>query len=178
MPAALVVNMIQHSRQGGTLTGAGGAGEQHQTSGLFGLLRKNGAQLQRFHGRNLQRKQTQCQSCVALLIESIAAHTDRSVIGHRKVRLALPLQLFLLGIVGQNPDDTGHILFLQDFLSRIHQVAVNTIDRRHSHRQVEVRCAYIRCLIYKFVKIYHAYSFVGTLKSSVIGLPQKWCAAP
>ena len=73
MSIQIPVQILDHGRQGGGFTAAGGAGDQNQASGLFGHLIKDGGHLKILQGGNppIQQSYGGCQ--LFLLPEHIHA---------------------------------------------------------------------------------------------------------
>jgi len=135
---AVLVDIVDHRRQGGTFARTGGAGHQHQTAGQYGYFAENIAQPQIFKGQHPRGNGTEYTACAAILVECIdpeARHT-----GHLKGKvcfekfLVIPALLVIHDVI----NEPVHFLMLQRRQIDPANIAVDPDHRRQASGQVKV----------------------------------------
>ncbi len=103
---ALVIDLVEHGRQGGRFTGAGGAGDQHQTARFFAETLHHRRQAQRVKTFEFPRNGPKDGPYRAALIEKIASKTSQILQSEGKIQFQVFLEPMLLR-VGQDAVGQG-----------------------------------------------------------------------
>ncbi|VVN76138.1 hypothetical protein PS685_05308 [Pseudomonas fluorescens] len=137
---AMVVQVIDHRRQGGGLAGTGRTGHQHQATGGFCNLAKHFPHPQVFHAQHLGRDGPKHRASTAVLIEHIDAETCHTRHFKGKIGLQVLFKLHPLDIVHDIVDQLMDLLGVQCRQIDAPHIAIDANHRWQAGRQVQVGC--------------------------------------
>ena len=136
----VVVDVIDHRRQGGRLARAGRAGHQHQPARFLREVGELSRALQFLERQHARRNGPQHRRRAAVLVERIDAEARKTRQVEREVRLQVLVVLLALRVVHDVVDHAVDIFVLERWQVDPANIAVHTDHRRQTGRQVQVRC--------------------------------------
>ena len=163
----LLVDLVDHRRQRGGLTGSGRTGHQHEAARPLGERREHLRQVQLLEAADLLRNQPVDRADRAALIEHVHAEARQALDAEREVELQRLLESLLLR-VGQHA--VGELLgFRRIHVSarQPHEVSVDTHLRRCGGGDMEVRALHLHHRVQQFRQRHH-FTVSLTISSIVV----------
>src|SRR2546425_688392 len=135
----LLVDLVDHRREGGALPRAGGPRDQDQPAGLLGELRHHGRQAEILERAHVEGDLPDHQRHAAPLLEAVAAEAREVLDAEGEVQLVLRLEALLLVLGEHRVGDRHRVLGRQHVLHRrVHDVAVDAYLGTLPRHDVEV----------------------------------------
>ncbi len=133
------IDVIEHGRQGGGLTGTGGAGHQHNTAGKFADILEHLALPQILHGQNLGGDGSEYRAGPPVLIERV--HPEPGHTRHFKGEVCFQkfFKVLTLLVVHDVINQAVHLLMIHSGQIDSTYIAVHPDHGGQTGRQVQVR---------------------------------------
>ena len=138
MLVAGIVDVVDHRRQGGGLTGTGGPGNQHNAPWHLGNLLEHLAHAQVFHGQHFRGNGPEYRTGAPVVVEGVDPETGHA--GHLEGEVGFEefLEVLALLVVHDVVDQPMDFFMLHWRKVDAADIAINTDHRGKAGRQVQV----------------------------------------
>ena len=141
MVVPVVVNEIDHRREGRRFTRASWSGDQNQTSGQHGDIPEHLSHAKLIHRQHLRRNRSEYRSCTAIVIKGVNPKARH--IGHfeGKIRLEKLFEVLALPVIHDVVDQRLHLSVILSRHVDASNVAIDPNHGRQACGEVEVGSA-------------------------------------
>ena len=172
----LLVDLVDHRRQRGGLTGSRRPGHQHETARPLGQRGQHLRQVQLLEAADLLGNQPVDGADRAALVEHVDAEAGQALDAEREVELERLLESLLLGVGEHAVGELLRLRRVQVGTGQPHQVSVDTHLRRSGGGDMEVRALHLHQRVQQFRQRHHF--TVSLTISSIVVTPSLTLRSP